>query len=194
MLNTCTPKLDVALNIAGYSGSTQVASLLQAFESLNIGATLPGLKQDLLSTASFEGEYSSFTSVLLLTSCFHVVLPTTGRQNNISHVTVDLVNPFTAALDITHIKSSVSYRGISLGNIDTGVSFSAAGKSKTTSPSLDLDMNFDPAALFTITRVLAVEVGLDPSPLDAIVQIGGIQYLPLARRDLGAVRRGNQFT
>jgi hypothetical protein len=53
-------------------------------------------------------------------------------------------------------------------------------------------MNFDPAALFTITRALAVQAGLDVAPLDAIVQLGGIQYLtttpPSSRR------RANEFT
>lgn len=40
-------------------------------------------------------------------------------------------------------------------------------------------MNFDPAALFTVTRALALEAGLDVAPLDAIVQLGGIQYLSI---------------
>lgn len=43
-------------------------------------------------------------------------------------------------------------------------------------------MNFDPAALFTVTRALAVEAGLDPAPLDGIVQLGGIQYLNIANQ------------
>jgi hypothetical protein len=49
--------IDVALNIAGYSGSTEVASLLQAFESLNIAVTLPGLKTNLLGSAAVESKY-----------------------------------------------------------------------------------------------------------------------------------------
>ena len=47
---------DVELNIVGYSESTQVASLLEAFESVNITATLPGLNSSLLSTGSLESE------------------------------------------------------------------------------------------------------------------------------------------
>lgn len=38
-------------------------------------------------------------------------------------------------------------------------------------------MNFDPAALFTVTRALAVEANLNVAPLDEIVRLGGIQYL-----------------
>lgn len=45
---------DVELAIVGFSGSTQVASLLPAFESLNITATLPGLNSSLLSSGSLE--------------------------------------------------------------------------------------------------------------------------------------------
>jgi len=47
---------DVELNIVGYSGSTQVPSLLEAFESMNITVTLPGLNSSLLSTGSLESE------------------------------------------------------------------------------------------------------------------------------------------
>jgi hypothetical protein len=56
--------LDVELSIVGYSGSTQVASLLEAFESMNITATLPGLNSSLLSTGALESKphYSSFPS------------------------------------------------------------------------------------------------------------------------------------
>lgn len=47
---------DVKLNIVGYSGSTQVPSLLEAFESMNITVMLPGLNSSLLSTGSLESE------------------------------------------------------------------------------------------------------------------------------------------
>ena len=46
---------DTALTIAGYSSSSNVASLLQAFESLNISVVLPGLKTQLLSSAALTG-------------------------------------------------------------------------------------------------------------------------------------------
>jgi len=122
------------------------------------------------------------------------VLPTTGRENNISHVTVSLNNPFSAALDITQISSSVSAFGINLGMINSSTQFSAAGNTKTTSPALDLNMNFDPAALFTVTRALAVEAGLDVSPLDGIVQLGGIQYLSTTGSPPALSRRDNIYT
>lgn len=109
----------------------------------------------------------------------YLVLSTTGRENNISHVTVSLENPFSAPLRITQISSTVTSHGILLGSIHTNTDFLSAPHSTTESPILDLDMNFDPAALFTVTRALAVEAGLDPAPLDGIVQLGGIQYLSL---------------
>lgn len=55
--------------------------------------------------------------------------------------------------------------------------FSAAGKDNTTSPNLNLDLNLAPEPLFTVTRRLAVEAGLDTEQLDGIVQLGGYQYL-----------------
>jgi hypothetical protein len=71
----------------------------------------------------------------------------------------------------------VAYKSITLGTIESSDSFQAKAKSKTDSPELDLNMNFDPEALFTVTRALAVEAGLDPAPLDGIVSLGGYNYL-----------------
>jgi hypothetical protein len=116
-------------------------------------------------------------------------LPTTGTANNISHVTVSLSNPFSASLEITTISSSVSVFGILLGTINQDVKFTSAPKTTTQSPQLDLDMNFDPAALFTVTRALAVEAGLDVAPLDQIVSLAGIQYLPTTQGSAPPAKR-----
>lgn len=64
-----------------------------------------------------------------------------------------------------------------LGTINQDVKFTSAPKSTTDSPVLNLDMNFDPSSLFTLTRALAVEAGLNVSPLDSIVSLGGFHYL-----------------
>ncbi|KAJ7647487.1 hypothetical protein FB45DRAFT_200334 [Roridomyces roridus] len=155
-------KKDVDLTITGFDNSTDIVSLAAAMQTLDIDVTLPALQTSLLDSASL------------------VILPTTGRSSNISHVTVSLANPFTTSLEITKIDSTVSAFGIPLGTINSSTSFTNAGKSTSTSPNLELDMNFDPASLFSVTRRLAIEAGLDVSPLDAIVQLGGITYLPEA--------------
>ncbi|THG95766.1 hypothetical protein EW026_g5950 [Hermanssonia centrifuga] len=90
-----------------------------------------------------------------------------------AHVTVDLANPFTAGLKITGIKSSIKSMGLDLGTIDTSTKFSSNGKSTTTSPDLDMNMNFDPVTLFTLNRALAVEGGESTAQLDGIVALGG---------------------
>ncbi|KAG1785555.1 uncharacterized protein HD556DRAFT_110398 [Suillus plorans] len=171
---------DVELNIVGYSGSTQVASLLEAFESMNITATLPGLNSSLLSTGSLE------------------ILSTTFVTNNISQVTVALVNPFTAGFDITSISSNVTSHGLYLGSINTATSFNSAGKSTSKSPALNMIMNYDPPTLFTLTRVLAVQAGLDPTQLDGIVALGDYQYVTATTADSEPVpqqqRRDNIYT
>lgn len=151
---------DTNLAISGYPNSTKVLSLLSAFEALKVNTTLPGLDVSLINSTTL------------------VILPTTGYANNISSVTVNLLNPFTAALDITSINSSVSSYGIPLGTIETATNFPSNGHSVTTSPSLPLDMNLDPPALFTLLRALAVSVGLPTVQIDGIVQLGGYQYLP----------------
>ncbi|KAG1742190.1 hypothetical protein EDB19DRAFT_1702736 [Suillus lakei] len=171
---------DVELNIVGYSGSTQVASLLEAFESMNITVTLPGLNSSLLSTGSLE------------------ILPTTFVTNNVSQVTVALVNPFTAGFDITSISSNITSHGLHLGSINTATNFNSAGKSTTKSPVLNMTMNYDPPMLFTLTRVLAVQAGLDPTQLDGIVALGDYQYVTATTADSQPVpqqqRRTNIYT
>ncbi|PFH51992.1 hypothetical protein AMATHDRAFT_74502 [Amanita thiersii Skay4041] len=159
-LNDFVGRKDVQLVIAGFDGSTNVSSLVEAFETLKINVTLPGMASNLLDTAALT------------------VLPSTG-QTNISHVTVTLTNPFSVDLKVRHIMSTVSAFGIPLGTINTKIDFSSTAKSTTTSPPLDLTMNFDPSALFSLTRRLAIEAGLDVAPLDAIVQLGGIQGFDL---------------
>ncbi|KAG5653629.1 hypothetical protein H0H81_011855 [Sphagnurus paluster] len=175
-LNDFVGKKDVQLQIAGYDGSTKVASLVEAFKTLNIDVTLPGLKTSLLDTADLK------------------VLSTTGRENNISQVTVALVNPFTAPLEITKISSSVRSFGLLLGTIEATTDFKTAPKATTKSPVLPLNMNFDPATLFTLTRALAVEAGLDVDPLDGIVELGGIKYLSITGPAPKLKRRANIFT
>jgi hypothetical protein len=158
-LNDFVSKKDVNLSISGFDGSTKVASLAEALGSLQLDVILPALKTNLLNTAALQ------------------ILDTTGKENNISHVTVSLENPFTSPLEITKINSQVSAFGIMLGTINQDVKFTSAPKSTTQSPVLDLNMNFDPNSLFTVTRALAVEAGLDVAPLDSIVSLGGFHYL-----------------
>ncbi|THU88646.1 hypothetical protein K435DRAFT_866116 [Dendrothele bispora CBS 962.96] len=134
---------DVQLSIAGYDGSTKIALLVSAFETLNIDVTLPWLKTSLLDTATLT------------------VLSTTGRENNISHVAVSLANPFYTDLNIKRIQSTVSAFGIQLRSIDSSTSFKTQANPTTTSP--DLNMNLDPSSIFTVTRALAVEAGLGTS-------------------------------
>ncbi|KAI0710861.1 hypothetical protein C8Q76DRAFT_623714 [Earliella scabrosa] len=150
---------DVEIVIAGYNHSTKVTSLLEAFKSLNISTNLPALKTKLLNSASLE------------------VLETTGHENNIAHAVVSLANPFTSDLEITRVRSNVTFHGITLGTIDQAVTFASAGNSTTDSPDLNLDMNMDPEALFTVARILAGEAGLNTDPIDAIVELGGYQYI-----------------
>ena len=96
------------------------------------------------------------------------------------------MNPFTAGLLITGIRSNVSTHGIPLGTIGTGTNFASAGKSTTNLPDLDLEMNMEPAALFTVTRLCAVAAGLSTEQLDGIVGIGGYDYLQTTGVDISS--------
>ncbi|TBU23049.1 hypothetical protein BD311DRAFT_704566 [Dichomitus squalens] len=158
-LNEFVGGTDVEVAASGYGQSTPIESLVSAFESLNVSASLPALEANLIGSASLS------------------VLDTTSQQNNTVHATVSLTNPFTAELAITHVNSNISFHSISLGTIDAPVAFSSEGNSTTESPALDLALNLDPEALFTVTRICAQSAGLSTDQLDAIVQLGGYQYL-----------------
>lgn len=105
------------------------------------------------------------------------MLKTTGHANDIAHTVVSLANPFTSDLVITKVQSNVTFHDITLGTIDMPVTFASKSKSTTDSPDLNLAMNMDPAALFTVTRILAGDAGLDTAQIDAIVQLGGYTYV-----------------
>jgi hypothetical protein len=125
------------------------------------------------------------------------VLPTTGHENNIARVSVALVNPFTAWLTITGVRSNVSTHGIPLGSIRASTNFASVGRSTTNSPHLDLEINMDPAALFTVTRLCAVAAGLSTEQLDGIVEIGGYKYLQTTGGDgssASSKKRANIYT
>lgn len=53
---------DVPLSISGFNGSTDITSLAQAMESVNVNVTLPASKFDLLGTASLTGKVIIFFS------------------------------------------------------------------------------------------------------------------------------------
>lgn len=160
---------DTVMSIRGYDGSTTIQSLLPAFKSMNIDASLPGLKAKLLESAKLT------------------VLPTTGHGNNIAHTKVTLSDPFTSGFTIVSVDSTVEYRGISMGTIQQSTNFAVAGKQSTTSPDLDFNLNLDPSTLFTVLRLLAGEAGLQTDQLDGIVALGGYQYIqPVAKREIMA--------
>lgn len=56
VLNDFVAGKDTEVQVRGYSGSTQVPSLLEAFQGLELGTTLPGLNTSLLKAAALKGE------------------------------------------------------------------------------------------------------------------------------------------
>ena len=59
------PLSDVGLTIKGYSNSTNIPSLLPAFETLSIDVVLPGLTSNLLDTAQLESMYFGCIVILI---------------------------------------------------------------------------------------------------------------------------------
>ncbi|KAL8277420.1 hypothetical protein RQP46_010142 [Phenoliferia psychrophenolica] len=136
------------------NGSSSVESLTQALMGVHLNATLNGLATKLLN-------YANLT-----------VLTTTGVTDNIASSTVSLQNPFTAALRITNINSTITHAsGLYVGSIMTATDFTAPGKEAYST------LNLYPPSIFTLARVLAVDAGLSTEQLDGIVELGGYSYL-----------------
>lgn len=100
---------------------------------------------------------------------------------------------------ITNINSTVKSHGLTLGTIETSTNFPAAGHSTTTSPTLDLNLNFDPPTIFTLVRRLAVQAGEGTDQFDQIVALGGYTYVPSTNDDGTPIhrrqeKRANIFT
>ncbi|GAA5914535.1 uncharacterized protein JCM6883_003197 [Sporobolomyces salmoneus] len=150
------------LKISGFNGSTPTASLTQAFMALHLNATLPGLETRLLN-------YANLT-----------VLPTTGTTNDLADSTVNLANPFSAALDITNIQANITAYGLFVGSIITPTDFPASGRARTDSPNLPFNLNLYPPDIFSLLRALAVDAGLPTEQIDGIVALGGYEYVPTA--------------
>ncbi|KAI9258208.1 hypothetical protein BDA99DRAFT_113950 [Phascolomyces articulosus] len=146
---------DVA--ISGFDGSTAIASLAGALGAITIDTTLPGLQSKLVQGSKLT------------------VLPS-SPQDGIVNVQVSLANPFSAGLTITTVKSSVTYKGMPVGNIDQDISgqpFIVAGHTTAESAPLQMTMNIEPAAVALLLRTLALDANLDTRPLDAMLGMGG---------------------
>lgn len=146
------------VNIAGYDGSTAIQSLAKALGAISITTSLPGLKDPLVQGSKLTVNEDS---------------PKTG----IVAVQVSIANPFTAGLSITSVKSSVSYKGMPVGNIDQDISSSPiviGGHSTVQSNPLDMKMNIEPASVALLLRTLAKESNLDTRALDALLGMGGL--------------------
>ncbi|KAJ8663466.1 hypothetical protein O0I10_000706 [Lichtheimia ornata] len=146
------------VSISGFDGSTNIASLASGLGAINIGTTLPGLTSQLIQGGKLTVNEDS-------------------PSNGIVGVQVSIANPFTAGLTITSVKSSASYHGMPVGNIDQDVSSNPiviGGHSTVQSDPLQMSMNIEPAAVALLLRTLAVDANLDTNALDALFSMGGL--------------------
>ncbi|KAI9320988.1 hypothetical protein BX666DRAFT_1260723 [Dichotomocladium elegans] len=146
------------VNIAGFDGSTNIASLSKALQAISIGTTLPGLQSTLIQSAKLTVNEDS-------------------PKSGVVSVQVSIANPFTASLAIPNVVSSVTYQGMPVGNINQDISGSPItipGHSTVQSQGLDMSMNVEPAAVALLLRQLAVAAGLNTDALDALYTMGGL--------------------
>lgn len=154
-LNRFISGLDTVVDIIGTRESSTLPPLSVALANLQLNSTLPGLLDNIVSSANLT------------------VLDTTGVTDNVANSVVSTKNPFTSALIITRIEANASSHGIYLANTNTKLQFTAQGHATTESPIVPLYLNLNPPDLFGIIRALAIDEGLDPTYIDAISQLAG---------------------
>ncbi|KAG0182429.1 hypothetical protein DFQ28_010921 [Apophysomyces sp. BC1034] len=145
------------VKIAGYDGSTAIASLANALGAISIGTTLPGLKAPLIQGSALT------------------VNPDTP-QTSVVGVQVSIANPFSAGLSITKVVSSVTFQGMPVGNINQDISSNPIvipGHGTAQSSPLQMKMNLQPAVVALLLRQLAVKGNLNTNALDALLGMGG---------------------
>lgn len=124
---------------------------------VHLNSTLHGLQVHLINYANLS------------------LTPDVGRTTNVAGSVVSLNNPFTAPLVITNIQANATARGLYIGAINQNTELNALGKSASISPPMGFGLNLYPPVVFSLLRQLVVDSGMDPAPLDGIVQIGGYQ-------------------
>ncbi|KAI8378360.1 hypothetical protein BD560DRAFT_348571 [Blakeslea trispora] len=157
LLSTFVMGADNGVEISGYPNSTAIASLAGALSDISLTSTLPGLK-----TALIQGSSMS-------------VLPDT-LQTSMVAVKVSIANPFSAGLIISKVVAAATFAGMPIGNIDQDIGsnpFVIGSKAIAESPSLNMNMNLEPAAVALLLRTLAVQANLDTRALDALFGLGG---------------------
>ncbi|CAH1760642.1 14912_t:CDS:2 [Entrophospora sp. SA101] len=158
VLNSFLNGTQATIEIGGYEGSTTIASLTSAFTSLRISSALPPLTTKLLGKTSLG------------------ILPDTAK-NGVAKASVDLINPFAADLSISSIQSTLGFHGkqlatMNINNLPTPIV--AAGNKTTEITGLPVTLNLDPTFLFNVVRISAKEAGLDLTPIDVLLTLGGI--------------------
>ncbi|KAL1915656.1 uncharacterized protein VTP21DRAFT_6415 [Calcarisporiella thermophila] len=149
------------VSIFGYKDkpSTEVKSLNKGLSQIDLTTEMPGLQSKLVQSALVQ------------------ILPDTP-QTSIAGGIVNMSNPFTADLRITHIKASVTNLEVPVATLDYDLGANPLvlkGKSVTTSPPLPLKMNLEPTNIILILRQNALAKGMDVSAIDALAEMGGIK-------------------
>ncbi|KAI8054134.1 hypothetical protein BDF22DRAFT_457578 [Syncephalis plumigaleata] len=152
-LENFTKGTDFDISIAGFSGSTSIASLSQGFSELRFVASVPAIHDKLVH----GGKYTlNLLSVAL---------------SQRTQARVELYNPFDTSLVITSMKASVITNGLTLGTVDTnfnGQGVTLPAKSTTLSPILELVIK---VSLPTLTTVLSAPDGLLIASIDGTISI-----------------------
>ena len=174
-LNRFVSGLDTKLNISGYDDSTPIPALGPAFSAIRIDTILPGLKNQIVGNTQL------------------IIANTTGVTNDVAYSKIDIVDPFTADLGITHIKANVTSHGLFIAQVDTPMDFTAKGKTTTKTGNVPLHVNLYPPDMFGFLRALAIKAGESVEQLDAIITLGGYKLSETtsnARRKRSLERRG----
>ena len=138
--------------IQGTTSTTPIASLQQALSTIQLTTNIPPLEQNLITQAALE-------------------LPTDVSTTGIGQTMPTLVDPFTAAININRLITSVVYPGgggITIGNINLpslNPALHVDGHSAAVLPALPININLDPRNLVRFLTAAAANQSVDLGPL-----------------------------
>jgi len=135
--------------IQGSSSTTDIGSLKKALAGIRLTTQIPPLHQLLIVEA-------------------RLTVPKNIAKTSTAEATFQLVNPFTASINLIKVNAKAIYDGIYVGKIDQDLSKNpvhAPGHTKIVSRSLPFNMNIDPKNLIRFIEKAAQNTGTDLGPM-----------------------------
>lgn len=149
--------IDTNIEIAGYEGSTEVASLRPALSRMSIGATLPAVKEKMINAARFMIRLGTIV-------------------NKIADAGMDLYNPLDTTVTILDVDATMYTKGFELGTVKQDIRDAPIvipAKQTTRSRRLELRVVLNPQTMGIVAGTIMGQTIMIDVDAKMTVSIGG---------------------